>query len=560
MVNSQQLGEVLRLLTHEGFTPKRARGRRRAFEGAFKLSKGAVTVRLEIVDWDFLEYPSVRLLKRPDFFPLLTPHVSADGDLCYFLPDSVVLDRFNPAASILLCLRQAQDVLEEICVNPIQRAQDIQDEFLAYWILGQSDVWPVVMGTVAVDDEWASYFVLGSEDNRTAMISRTRDEVSRFAHCLGLSQPRGGAVKCWLIRSSLYPAAPLKLPETVHELLDYLKAWDKTVYNRVQQILERCGEYLDYSFVTFAVRTPAGWLGFGFDLHRQMRLGYRRNPNLYKQYLHNKGGSQRIFRLAVIDVSPAFLHSRNLIFPDLRGKHITLIGCGAIGGYLAQALARLGAGSGSGAQLSLIDCGSLESENIGRHCLGMNSLFQPKARALAEQLRQHFPEINVKPVIAEVQTTPSLFAADLVIDATGNEAVSEMLNAYHRSARKAVPPFLYTWIRGNGECVQALWVDSKKFGCYRCLRLPRGSQYRQERFPVLKHEPKVGFVGCHSFTPYAVSAPLQAASLATDMIIDWTKGNPSPRFRTRAIEGADLIRIKNQDVAPIDECPACSTL
>lgn len=554
-----QLGEVLRLLKQEGFTPKRARGRVRMFDGIFKLSAGSIGVRLEIEDWDFLKYPMIRLVERPGFLPALTPHVGAHGDLCYFQQDSVVLDRFNPAGSILGCLRQAQQVLERMTTSSVHREQDLQDEFLAYWLLGQQRVWPVVLGSVDPGSDSASYFVLGPEGDRKVMICSGREEAARFARALNVEPPRGGAVQCWLIRSESYPAAPAKLPETVHELFDYLKLWDRAVYNKVQQVLERRREYLNYSFITFAVNSPAGWLGFGFDLHPTTRQGYRRKPQLYKQYLHGKGGEQKVFRLAITDVSPAFLHSRNLSFPDLRGKRITVIGCGAIGGYLAQALARLGAGSGAGGKLKLIDPGFLESENLGRHCLGVSSLFQPKANAVAQELRRHFPEINVEPVVREVETSADLFLADLVIDATGNESVSESLNAFHRASRRVPPPFLYVWIRGNGECVQALWVDSKKSGCYRCLRLPPGSRYLDERFPALKHKPKRGFAGCHAFTPYAVSAPLSAAALATDLVIDWIKGDVSPRFRTRNIERADLVRIKNQDISPISGCPACST-
>jgi hypothetical protein len=323
------------------------------FDGTLKLTVGSVVVRLEVEDWDFLKYPVIRLLERPAFLPELTPHVGPQGDLCYFQQDTVVLDRFNPAGSILSCIRQAQHVLERMATSPVQRAQDLQDEFLAYWLLGQQRIWPVVLGLVDGDSESASYFVLGPEGDRKVMICSSREEAARFARALNVEPPKGGAIQCWLIRSEVYPAAPTRLPETVQELFAYLKLWDRAVYNRVQQILERRREYLKYSFVTFAVNSPAGWLGFGFDLHATKRQGYQRKPQLYKQYLHGKGGDHKILRLAITDVSPAFLHSRNLSFPDLRGKRITIIGSGAIGGFLAQALARLGAGSGAGGKLKL---------------------------------------------------------------------------------------------------------------------------------------------------------------------------------------------------------------
>jgi hypothetical protein len=243
----------------------------------------------------------------------------------------------------------------------------------------------------------------------------------------------------------------------------------------------------------------------------------------------------------------------------LRNKRITLVGCGAIGGYLAQALVRLGAGTGEKGKLVLIDHDDLEPDNLGRHYLGFTGLFSPKADALHHALQLQFPYACIESRQERVVPNRHLFTCDLIVDATGEETVNEMINGHHIAFRPIVPPVLYVWIKGNGECTQALWVDnSAKFGCYRCLRMPNGHQYRKERFQVLKAPPQQGFVGCHTFTPYAVSAPMQAAALAADMVIDWMKGDPSPRFRTRSVENAEVYVVKNQNIVALEGCPACS--
>jgi molybdopterin/thiamine biosynthesis adenylyltransferase len=555
MAQGQQRGDVLRALLQRGFQTRRSRGIRQIFEGELRLTAGAVPVRLEVDDWDFLDYPTIRLLDRPAFLPKVLPHVAAGGDFCYLRPESVVLDRFDPVGALLQCLDQAQAVLESMVSDPERRVQDIQDEFLAYWLNGK--MWCVLLGAVDAKDTQAGYFTLRSGDRSLRMISKCLGEVKELGAAIGYPDVEKTSATCWLLHSKVYPAAPEKLPETIKELFGYLRLWDEGLYKAVQNILEHDKSYLSFGAISFAIESPAGWLGFGFEFDETVRRGYEKKPALYKQYLHNRGGSRKIFRMVIDDISPKFIHSRNLLFPDLTNKKITLVGCGAIGGYLAKALANLGAGRGTRGLLKIIDHGNIGAENVGRHYLGMNSLNRSKAEATAEDLRKQFPGIRIEARNARILLNPNLFLTDLVVDATGKEAVSQMLNDYRLSAGREVSPFLYVCIRGNGEAVQALWTDSIKYGCFRCLRMPPGQNHLDDRFKLLRSPPQLGFLGCQAFTPYAVSAPMSASALAIDMIIDWLKGDVSPRFRTRSIEGAEVNRVKSQDIEPLQGCPAC---
>jgi hypothetical protein len=51
---------------------------------------------------------------------------------------------------------------------------------------------------------------------------------------------------------------------------------------------------------------------------------------------------------------------------------------------------------------------------------------------------------------------------------------------------------------------------------------------------------------------------MNAAALATEFVVDWLQGNPSPRFRTLIREGADARKQKNQDFEKLRDCPACN--
>jgi molybdopterin/thiamine biosynthesis adenylyltransferase len=556
-MNGERLGEALRLLTAREFVATGTRSGRRSFEGHLQCSKGAVRVRLVVSDWDFLEYPAITILEHPTFLPILMPHVDSKGGLCYFRRGAVVLDRYDPALAIDQCLDQAKEVLDQIVSNPDYRSGDIQDEFLAHWVFGQAtSPWQVLKGSITPNAASANYSFIDTGIGRQAIIANDMAEVEVFAKALGNSSPLRTKCKCWLFKTEFRPAVPKEMPATVKDLFNWLQQWDRKVYNGIQRVLEREPAYLDYSFVTFAVDTPIGWLGFGFDLDQFTRLSSKRSPKLYKQYLHGKGGARSLLRLSITDISPNYVHSRNLSYTDLRDKRITLIGCGAIGSYLAQSLVRLGAGLGRGS-LTLVDPDILQPENLGRHLLGYPALFKLKAHAMREELLRQFPLARIESIAKSVVGHQPLFAADLVIDATGEESVSELINGW-RIERKTETPILHVWIKGNGECVQSLWADRSGYGCFRCLKPSDELNYRQDRFRVLNEAPQKRQIGCHAFTPYAVSSPMQAAALAIDTVIDWIKGDPSPRFRTRSIENADVRRVKNQNISRLESCPACS--
>lgn len=271
-----------------------------------------------------------------------------------------------------------------------------------------------------------------------------------------------------------------------------------------------------------------------------------------------KSWSSSVHDSVALDESVEFGELPQQVWEDLDCVMLATRSGEWIGSHLAAALVRLGAGS-EGGLLRLLDNDILGPENLGRHYLGYDALAQPKASKLRSDLLRQFPLASIEAVNADVVDCPSLFAADLVVDATGEEAVSEYLNeTWLRGDGKV--PVLYVWIKGNGECVQCLWTDKEELACFRCLKEVNPAVHRQDRFQVLKRPPTSKVLGCHSFTPYAVSAPMHATALAVDIICDWLeKGDPSPRFRTRKSENADLFPVENHNPLRLAGCPACLT-
>jgi len=556
-----QLGDVLREMAARGFKPRSVAPPGRAWTGDLQCRTTVVRVEIHVTDWKFLSYPSIKVLSGVDQSKLL-PHLFANGSLCYFRGGEVVLDMHRPAVAVAQCIVQAQTILERLLFDPAFRREDLQEEFEAYWLQADSKISHVLLGTIGAKprkDFWrstywhlekgaVSHFLLGDDDW----------ELQKLSVSLNADSFKKLRLPCWLFETDQMPAIPEKMPAAVGELFAWLKSWDRTLYLSFQRILGSEREYVKHTAATFAIRCPIGWLGFGFDLNPLYRKAAARTPKVLQHYLHNTGSGTPLFRLLIHDVTAKFVHSRNLTHPDLRDKQIVLVGCGAIGSHLAQTLVRLGAGTGKG-RLLLIDPDILLPENLGRHVLGYQHLFEYKARALASVLQANFPFSKIEALMESAVEYPTLFEADLVIEATGDEALATSLNARHVTESPNTP-VVHSWILGNGEAVQAIWVGGKEHACYRCLRKVDTGGGLQERFPVLKEDTERRQIGCRAFTPYAISAPVQAAGQVAEMVVDWLKlGSPRPRFRTLRAENANVQRAKNQDVERLKECMACGS-
>lgn len=552
---ASRLALGLKKLGELGFRPIKRPGSARCFVGELQCAKGPVKVRLEISDWEFTTYPTLVILQPPPFLPALTPHVSGDGVQCYFMQGRVVLDRYRPDHAIWQCIEQATREIDRLSSSSTYREREFEQEFGANWEIGQRPLPAPLLLAEVTGDGAVPCFGINVDEGLYVIAASDEMQVKALAQARGWPAPRGMKLGTYLVRSTRSPTLPgTRLPATIAEMFAWIKSWDPVAMKRIHAVLGQ-REWLGFKTVQFLIESPAGWFGFFFDLNSNRTLMHQRKPSGYRQHLYGKGRELPITRVSVKQISSDFIHSRNLQFPSLKDRRITLIGCGAIGGYLAQALVKLGAGTGAGA-LMLIDPDHLGPGNLGRHFLGMDSVFKSKAIALQATLIRQFPHAKIT-AEARSATYSSDITGDLVIDATGEEAVSEAINANRRA--KSHPdgvPVLHTWIVGNGECVQALWVDQKKYACFRCMR--RNDPARTPRFQVTDHEPETRIVGCSAYTPYGVSAPMSASALAIDMIIDWLKGDVSPRFRTRYLDSADIKKIKNQNVSPLEGCPGCS--
>lgn len=555
--------EVSQYLIGRGFAYVNRRKDWLRFRGQLSCKLGNVPVEITIRDWDFIQYPHIRVIERPACLDGVQAHLSALNGLCYFTPGSVLLNRHDPVEALGQCLAQATLVLDELAHNPSYRQAEFIREYLANWIAGQDpDPLPVVKGTIADTTTHMHVALAMGEDGVFAIFGDDVAELRSIVAATGRTLSDHGDNSGWVFHTDRWPPLSESFPKTMHDVLTWMKAWDLRLYQSLQDQLGHDRRYLAMPHLFLMIQNPAGWLGLTFELGNvlQREIG-RRKPTNYRQWLHRHSREIGVTRLSVVDWSPEFVYARNLGLDEknLFGKRVTIIGAGAIGSHLAKALVQMGAGQGKHGRLRIVDFDVMESGNVSRHQLGYPSLLKSKAPELADELRRLHPTAKVEGEVIDALKVDALLRDHLVIDATGEEALSEAINVRHLAAGASASPVLYVRIYGQGDAAQALWVDAGRTGaCFACLRKNDPQSRRAPRFRIGKtDEPQWIMRGCQAVTPYSVSAPMHAAAMASDMVADWLHGNVSPRLRFLERPNADVIHNKNQDPKALPHCPAC---
>jgi adenylyltransferase/sulfurtransferase len=153
---------------------------------------------------------------------------------------------------------------------------------------------------------------------------------------------------------------------------------------------------------------------------------------------------------------------------------VLIVGCGALGSFQAEALARAGVGC-----LRIVDRDYVEFSNLQRQFLfsetdAENEL--PKAIAAANRLRQINRRVRVEPAVADF--TPSnaedlACGADLILDGTDNFETRYLINDV--AVKRAI-----LWIYGAaiGATGLVLPVEPGKSPCLACIypQPPAGAQ------------------------------------------------------------------------------------
>ena len=162
-----------------------------------------------------------------------------------------------------------------------------------------------------------------------------------------------------------------------------------------------------------------------------------------------------------------------------------IVGCGALGSVIANTLTRAGVGF-----LRIVDRDFLEKSNLQRQVLYDEADVEsglPKAIAAANRLRQINSEIQIEPVVADVDASniESLCNdVDVILDGSDNFEIRFLINDV--SVKHGIP-----WVYGGclGADGQTMTILPGESACLNCLMLdgppPPGTTPTCDSFGIL---------------------------------------------------------------------------
>lgn len=150
-------------------------------------------------------------------------------------------------------------------------------------------------------------------------------------------------------------------------------------------------------------------------------------------------------KLARIDPSWSLTRDQaHDVFNLRQQKRILVLGAGSLGSPIIEMLARSGIGT-----VDVVDSQLLEAANVSRHALGLDSVLQTKASALASRIRKQVPGVCITGFASDARTwcvrhsTPGKY--DLILDLTAESSVRSFL-AHTRKKVFGDVPLVHAWV------------------------------------------------------------------------------------------------------------------
>ena len=166
-----------------------------------------------------------------------------------------------------------------------------------------------------------------------------------------------------------------------------------------------------------------------------------------------------------------FARSEGILSRDLRRRRALVVGCGSVGSYMAEQLARSGVGA-----FTLVDPERVEPANLSRAAYRASDLGRPKAEALAANLLHVDPALAVDPrpvSVGELEPRAleaMVLEADLVVAATDDPAAQRALNRFAYARGK---PALFVGLYAGAHGGEVLATVPGRTPCYLCATRTR---------------------------------------------------------------------------------------
>ncbi len=347
-------------------------GRRFAVDCEVDSDSGVARLRIVVRQAFPPRLPDVYLVNAGDFDS--PAHVEADGRVCYVSQEGLSIDLDAPELVLAEAIQMAVDVVLA-SVSGSSRA-DIIEELDAY--SRQAGAKTVLISLVEPTAEMRSIVSLHRK-GKTELVADSEEAAVAFQDGL-----RGASsTKALYIPLPNVSDACLLDPRRLQEAGALRTVVERSLTRPEKKRLRRLlAKKASYSTVVVAPVAPSG--GRALIAFRRVCEG-RAHP------LSDERLRDRIEPVDLRRADRTHLITRGGASLRLAGARVALVGCGAVGGPLALALAAVGVG-----KIDLFDPDLLWPENIYRHILGKSALGKQKAVALAHDIAARYPYLEVR--------------------------------------------------------------------------------------------------------------------------------------------------------------------
>ena len=445
------------------------------------------------------------------------PHLENDGYVCYIKGDGQYLKYQDPIAVIKSALERAIDTLEKGYRK--SNAVDFTDGFAEYW--GRLDKATELRSVIQADDRAKEVFYALIPPSEKKAFSYTADDEASLRRFI----PQVRKQSFTFLTALFIPLreGTLLIPPWFDEcwtLDDIREVFEQNTTQETQQFVKKAvRKFKSAELVVFALPRPKG----GFALFGLRFTGI--------QHAHPLIRGSKVKQTLPIDIERldrAYVTPRSGGVLSLNNKHIALVGCGAIGSYIAVELARAGIG-----KFTFIDSDILTFDNVYRHAVGQYAVGLPKVSALKNDIERRVPYVDIQTIpkrIESLLTTqkfdPSHY--DAIVMATGEPTINLYMNEWLHQ-QKANVPVLYTWLEPygiGGHCL--LRNDPNKPGCLQCLYqlTDEGNIENRASFANSGQSFLKDIAGCGSlFTPFGSLDVARTAATASQLLINSLLGD-----------------------------------
>lgn len=474
--------------------------------------------------------PRIAIADGPNV--LVWPHLEKDGLLCILSSDTAVSSQ-NPAVVTKYILGDACRLIEE-SING-SNVEDFRLEFLSYWALAADK--SVTNYISILEPQGPSREITVWHGNSVHIVGENPEALERWLPRRGAKPSKNRkytfykGVLLWLPE----PLLPDEYPQTAADVRALARERSLAAEDVFKKIVASNAESIDVllgastangaCFGTITIRPPhakvmrrekRNTLGDGF------RPGHVPQALSINRYLSR---GVKVTKATVERADHSWIHGRDQdpLQERLHRMRVAILGCGSLGGGLANLLAQAGIGN-----LLLVDPAILEWPNVGRHALGADSVNFSKAKRLEQKIIKAYPHLGDISSLCErvgpkaQSLMDKVTSCDLIVSTMGNWAAENFLNDVQQE-REYFPPILYGWVEPNAAAAHAVLIPQGK-ACLRCGVNDKGCPNLtvtswDSGYDMLQ-EPACGAL----FTPYGPVELCWAHALLAESVIDALTG------------------------------------